>query len=528
MKRGALITLILCPSFLLGQWTPPYNPDADLDGLIGAGDLLSLLGNFGVNWPQPIGGCTYAEACNYSTEAEMDDGSCILDGPCENEDLDEGHWVKFQVDMSAYSGTFNGVFLNGSFNGWCGYCTAMSDMNGDGIYTRSLMLEPGTYEYKFTVDGWALAETFDGSEPCTSNLFGYINRTLTIGIESTALSTVCWNSCSPCPNSTLTPPPSVCDELPGRPLPSTIEGTQLMDGETALHLKGVCWAPTPIGAGPPGNYFGQFAEQDAAMMGSLGINAVRTFGPISDEAVLDALWAEGIHVLMTVFYGYNDDVYSALSNVCAVKDHPAILGWLVGNEWNYTNLNQTPEIELSEAVAIVDEVTKAIKANDPSRVVSSVWGNLPPIGIIDELPAVDIWGTNVYWGWSFGDLFDQWTERSGKPLYLSEYGCDAYDGVQGEVDEFTQSALVESLTQEIFDQASVVDLGPCAGGMVFEWNDEWWKSTGSWLDHDVTSTWTNGAYPDPNMHEEWWGMVEINRSPRMVLGTYGAMVPPSP
>ena len=116
----------------------------------------------------------------------------------------------------------------------------------------------------------------------------------------------------------------------------------------------------------------------------------------TDETVLDALWAEGIHVLMTVFYGYNDDVYSALSNVCAVKDHPAILGWLVGNEWNYTNLSQTPEIELSEAVAIVDEVTKAIKANDPSRVVSSVWGNLPPIGIIDELPAVDMWGTNAY------------------------------------------------------------------------------------------------------------------------------------
>lgn len=32
--------------------------------------------------------------------------------------------VTFKVDMNNYSGTaFNGVFVNGNFNGWCGFCS---------------------------------------------------------------------------------------------------------------------------------------------------------------------------------------------------------------------------------------------------------------------------------------------------------------------------------------------------------------------------------------------------------------------
>lgn len=32
--------------------------------------------------------------------------------------------VTFKVDMNNYTGTaFNGVFVNGNFNGWCGFCS---------------------------------------------------------------------------------------------------------------------------------------------------------------------------------------------------------------------------------------------------------------------------------------------------------------------------------------------------------------------------------------------------------------------
>ncbi len=41
--------------------------------------------------------------------------------------------VLFRVDMSDYNGAtpINGVFLNGSFNAWCGSCAPMTDANNN-------------------------------------------------------------------------------------------------------------------------------------------------------------------------------------------------------------------------------------------------------------------------------------------------------------------------------------------------------------------------------------------------------------
>ena len=65
--------------------------------------------------------------------------------------------------------------------------------------------------------------------------------------------------------------------------------------------------------------------------------------------------------------------------------------------------------------------------------------------------------------------------------------------------------------------------------MIFEFNDEWWKyNGGSWSDHDTTESWFNGAYPDPSIQEEWWGLVDIYRTPREAYDVYLSMTPPTP
>ena len=46
------------------------------------------------------------------------------------------------------------VYVNGNFNSWCGECNPMADDDGDGIWTLTLPLADGVYEYKFTVNGW--------------------------------------------------------------------------------------------------------------------------------------------------------------------------------------------------------------------------------------------------------------------------------------------------------------------------------------------------------------------------------------
>jgi len=64
--------------------------------------------------------------------------------------------VTFQVDMNDVDG-FNpsdGVYVQGTFNGWCGYCNPMSDDDADYIYTLTISLPASSYEYIYTTDGW--------------------------------------------------------------------------------------------------------------------------------------------------------------------------------------------------------------------------------------------------------------------------------------------------------------------------------------------------------------------------------------
>jgi len=109
--------------------------------------------------------------------------------------------VTFQVDMSQYAEpyAFGGVFVNGSFNGWCGVCNPLTDMGG-GLWSVTLPLNPGTIEYKFTLDGWNYQEEFAGGESCTSTIEGYTNRSLTFDADVT-LAAVCWESCDVCPDT---------------------------------------------------------------------------------------------------------------------------------------------------------------------------------------------------------------------------------------------------------------------------------------------------------------------------------------
>ncbi len=106
--------------------------------------------------------------------------------------------ITFNVDMNDYAGSFTTVFLSGEFNDWSADANPMSD-NGDGTWTTTLSLNPGTYEYKFQLDGWAAQEEFNGLEDCTvTDPSGqFHNRAVVVALDET-LPTVCFNSCYAC------------------------------------------------------------------------------------------------------------------------------------------------------------------------------------------------------------------------------------------------------------------------------------------------------------------------------------------
>jgi beta-glucanase (GH16 family) len=91
------------------------------------------------------------------------------------------------------------VFLNGSFNDWCGTCEPMQLV--DGIWQKTIELLPGKHEYVFTKNFWEENGNPDmGSEcdfyPCDE----WANYGLTIphGSPDIALDPVCWDACEDC------------------------------------------------------------------------------------------------------------------------------------------------------------------------------------------------------------------------------------------------------------------------------------------------------------------------------------------
>lgn len=82
--------------------------------------------------------------------------------------------VKFEVLAEPDSK----VFLAGSFNNWDGETKQLKEKDGDGVYTGTLLLEPGEYEYKFVINGeWLI----DSENPNFSqNQMGTLNSVVKV------------------------------------------------------------------------------------------------------------------------------------------------------------------------------------------------------------------------------------------------------------------------------------------------------------------------------------------------------------
>ena len=52
------------------------------------------------------------------------------------------------VNMNEVGDPYTTPEVNGNWDGWCGGCTPLEDPDGDGIWSITKSLSPGTYEYK--------------------------------------------------------------------------------------------------------------------------------------------------------------------------------------------------------------------------------------------------------------------------------------------------------------------------------------------------------------------------------------------
>ena len=162
-------------------------------------------------------------------------------------------------------------------------------------------------------------------------------------------------------------------------LPSLAATVRIVGKEGAWHLER---------DGKPYLIRGAGGVSDFKRFSAAGGNSIRTWGSDRARGVLDAAWPNGVTVTVGFWLPHQDEganytdparcaqmKESILSDVKALKDHPGLLLWALGNEM---------ELGIADEAALwrfVDDVAQEIKKIDPNHpvgtVVAEVWpGNV--------------------------------------------------------------------------------------------------------------------------------------------------------
>jgi len=132
-----------------------------------------------------------------------------------------------------------------------------------------------------------------------------------------------------------------------------------------------------------------------------------------------------------------------------------------------------------------------------------------------ECPDIDVLGTNMYRGISFGDAFQRVKDEYNKPILFTEFGADAFNAIENQEDQYSQAYYMKGNWKEIYENAAGLGkTGNSIGGFTFQFSDGWWKfgQTKNLDVHDTNASWSNGGYQrdfiegENNMNEEWFGI----------------------
>ncbi len=328
-------------------------------------------------------------------------------------------------------------------------------------------------------------------------------------------------------------------------------------------MKGVCWSPTSHGTpGPEGGeanendmrkQFSLWCDTDLPLIKQMNANTVRVymdFGLDNDYApknwkyVLDKCYENGIMVILSVDRCVADTVRID-QVVSQYKNHPAMLMWQIGNEWNIPNrwgYFYGAYKTFDEAIAAAEACAKQVKSLDPNHPVVSSYGepNMPDFVTTEDIirnkcPSFDVWAFNIFRGRTVTNLYDQWKDAlqglNPKPMFVGEFGCDAYDSSSNQENTTDQRTWEYYQWDDIRKNLSGEDASKvCVGGCVFDFIDEWWKA-GNQDVHD-TGGWITNNCPDGFGSEEWWGLCDRDRNPRPAYDLfkefYGGQEPEPP
>lgn len=266
---------------------------------------------------------------------------------------------------------------------------------------------------------------------------------------------------------------------------------------------------------------GGTVQMDAVV--ACGGNTIRTWGIENAQAILDEAEKKGLKVMLGLWvqherhgFDYNDQekIKNQLEGfriaVRKYKDHPALLMWGVGNEYELEYSN-------TKVWAAVNDIARMVHEEDKNHPTSTVTAgtNAEKLKFVQTvLSEIDIYGINTY-----GDIESVKSVLSnGKyngAYMITEWGPNGHW-------ESPKTLWGMSVEQTSTEKASVylkryqtciaADSAQCIGSFAFLWGQK----------QEYTSTWY-GLFSDDGVPTEaideltfcWSGAYPKNRSPRV-------------
>ena len=346
------------------------------------------------------------------------------------------------------------------------------------------------------------------------------------------------------------------------------QGTRLSVNGNSFMINGMNWDYFPIGTNYSYSLWNQSedvikAALDAEMslLKNMGVNTIRVYTGIQPKWITYIYETYGIHTMLNHSFGrygltingawvaktdYSDATTQAVlleemkAVVSEYKNTPGLLMYLLGNENNYGLVwkgAETEDLPINEddySVAakylyqMFNKAAVLMKAIDGSHPVAICNGDLGFLDIVaKECKDVDIYGTNMYRGKSFGDAFKRVKNELNMPIMFTEFGADAFNAVTNEEDQKMQAHFMVENWREIYQNAAGLGKAENSlGGFTFQFSDGWWKfgQTKDLDVHDNNASWSNGGYyidfkeGKNNMNEEWFGICA--KGPTNAVGLY--------
>jgi len=243
-------------------------------------------------------------------------------------------------------------------------------------------------------------------------------------------------------------------------------------GGEKFYVKGVSY-----GAFRPDAEKGEFQdsaqiERDFALMAGHGINTVRIPHTMPPRSLLDAALRHGLLVMVGLsaeqYVGYLIDTSKSpdikgivREKVRAVKEHPALLCYAIGNEIAAPVARWLGRRKIE---SYLQEIFNVVRAEDPEGLITYV--NYPTTEYL-QLPFLDFVCFNVYL--ENQDRLQAYLARlqniaGNRPLIMSELGLDAMRN-----GETKQAEVLDWQVRTCFASG-------CAGVVIFSWTDEWYRA----------------------------------------------------